>query len=370
LNAIRTKEIKIVPNINFENEHKMQSVYSDKHKLRDAKMEIFGGEIVAPFECPRRAEIILERIKSEKLGPIQSPDDYGMDPVLAVHDAGFVSFLETCAADWAAAGHNGEAIATCWPTRTMNSKHIPNEIEGKIGHYALASETTITPGTWEAALASKDVALTATDLVLDGERAAFALCRPPGHHAAIDQFGGYCFLNNAAIAAQHALNNGVKKVAILDVDFHHGNGTQHIFYDRDDVLFLSIHGDPKDAFPYFLGHADETGKDAGVGFNVNFPLLSGTEYNVWKDALKACVENIRIYGAEVVIVSLGLDTYKDDPISFFKLESDDFTDYGALIATLDLPTVFILEGGYAVDEVGVNTVNVLQGFERAATPAL
>ena len=342
----------------------MKTVYSDKHKLRDAKMEIHGGKIVAPFECPRRAEIILERVVSEELGDVIAPANYGMDPVLAVHDAGFVQFLETCAVEWAAAGYEGEAIANCWPTRTMNSPHIPREIEGKIGHYALASETTITEGTWEAALASKDVALTATDLVLSGgERAAFGLCRPPGHHAAIDQFGGYCFLNNAAIAAQHVLDKGAKKVAILDVDFHHGNGTQHIFYDRDDVLFLSIHGDPMDAFPYFLGHADETGEGKGDGFNLNIPLPPGAKYSVWKAALETCLERIREFGAETVIISLGLDTFEDDPISFFKLESDDFTDYGAMIASLDLPTVFILEGGYAVDDVGVNTVNVLQGFE-------
>ena len=327
-------------------------------------MEIHGGKIVASFECPRRAEIILERVTSVDLGDVIAPTDYGMDPVLAIHDAGFVQFLETCAGEWAAAGYEGEAIANCWPTRTMSSLHIPREIEGKIGYYALASETTITEGTWEAALASKDVALTATDLVLNsGERAAFGLCRPPGHHAAIDQFGGYCFLNNAAIAAQHVLDKGAKKVAILDVDFHHGNGTQHIFYDRDDVLFLSIHGDPMDAFPYFLGHADEIGEGKGEGFNLNIPLPPGSKYSVWKAALEKCLDAIRDFGAESVIVSLGLDTFEDDPISFFKLESDDFNDYGAMIASLDLPTVFLLEGGYAVDDVGVNTVNVLQGFE-------
>ncbi len=344
----------------------MRTVYSDKHKLRDAKVEIYGGEIVAPFECPRRVEIILERLRSERLGEVIEPNAYGLDPVLAVHDAGFVSFLKTCTADWAAAGFKGEPIANCWPTRTMNSPHIPEMIEGRIGYYALASETSVSEGTWEASLASKDVALTATDLVLGGERAAFGLCRPPGHHAAHDQFGGYCFLNNAAIAAQHALDKGAKRVAILDVDFHHGNGTQQIFYERDDVLVLSIHGDPLHAFPYFLGHADETGTGQGEGFNLNYPLQPGAGYDVWRAALDQALARIRIHDADVLIVSLGLDTYEEDPISFFKLASDDFTDYGRAVATLELPTVFLLEGGYAVDQVGVNTVNVLQGFEQAS----
>ena len=348
-----------------EGKESMRTVYSEKHKLRDAKIEIHEGGLVAPFECPRRAEIILERVRSQQLGEVVAPDDFGLAPVLAVHDAGYVEFLRTCAAEWAAAGYGGEAIANCWPTRTMNSPHIPRFIEGKIGYYALAAETTISEGTWEAALAAKDVALMATDFVLGGDRAAFGLCRPPGHHAAHDQFGGYCFLNNAAIAAQHARDQGANRVAILDVDFHHGNGTQQIFYERDDVFFLSIHGDPMDAFPHFLGHADERGVGAGLGFTANYPLPPDTPYSIWKSKLDEALAQIAGFNADVLIVSLGLDTYQDDPISFFKLKSEDFTDYGRSLAQLNLPTVFLLEGGYAVEQVGVNTVNVLQGFEQA-----
>ena len=199
--------------------------------------------------APRRADIVLDRINVVGLGEVVEPKDYGLDPVHAVHDAGYVSFLSTCWNEWIAEGFTGEAIATSWPGRTMNAPHIPRNIDGKVGYYALASETSISDGTWEAVLASKDVALGATDHVLSGAASAFGLCRPPGHHAARDQFGGYCFLNNAAIAAQHARANGAGRVAILDVDFHHGNGTQDIFYDRDDVFFLSLHGDPFDAFP-------------------------------------------------------------------------------------------------------------------------
>ncbi len=343
----------------------MLTVYSDRHRLRDAKMEIHGGEIVAPFECPRRAEIILERVKYVGLGDVVEPKDYDLDPVLKVHDAGYVEFLSTCFEDWRAAGMKGEAIPICWPGRTMNSPHIPQMIEGKIGYYALASETTISEGTWEAALAAKDVALTATDHVLSGNRSAFALCRPPGHHAAMDQFGGYCFLNNAAIAAQYARDNGAARVAVLDIDFHHGNGTQNIFSRRSDVLFLSIHGDPSHAFPHFLGYADETGEGEGEGFTVNYPLAPGTPYSDWKKALIEAGDRIRDFAADLLVVSIGVDTYEGDPISFFKLTSDDFTDCGAYLAGLDLPTVFVMEGGYAVEEIGINTVNLLQGFDGA-----
>jgi len=338
----------------------MKTVYSDKHKLRDAKMEIHGGKIVAPFECPRRAEIILERVTSIDLGDVIAPTDYGMDPVLAVHDAGFVQFLETCAADWAAAGYEGEAIANCWPTRTMSSPHIPREIEGKIGHYALASETTITEGTWEAALASKDVALTATDLVLNsGERAAFGLCRPPGHHAAIDQFGGYCFLNNAAIAAQQMLNEGASRVAILDVDFHHGNGTQGIFYNRSDVLTISIHADPHNFYPFFWGHANETGDNDGQGYNLNLPLAIGSGDDAFINAITEARKRIEAFDPGVLLVALGLDASESDPLRGLSVTTDGFGRIGEAIADLGLPTVFVQEGGYLSDVLSDNLAAVL-----------
>jgi acetoin utilization deacetylase AcuC-like enzyme len=178
-------------------------------------------------------------------------------------------------------------------------------------------------------------------------------------------YGGYCFLNNAAIAAQAFLDGGATRVAILDVDFHHGNGTQEIFYQRNDVLFLSLHGDPLDAFPYFLGFADEAGEGEGEGFNVNYPLPPGTTYDKWGAALQDACSRVAAYGPDALIVSLGVDTFENDPISFFKLTSDNFRRYGARIAKLGLPTLFVMEGGYAVAEVGINTVNVLEGFENA-----
>ena len=228
----------------------------------------------------------------------------------------------------------------------------------------MSSETSINKGTWEAALASKDVALTGAELLLNGdEKGIFSLCRPPGHHAAFDMFGGYCFLNNAAIAAQWFRDNGIDRVTILDVDFHHGNGTQDIFYEREDVLYLSLHGDPCDAFPHFSGYREETGQGAGEGTTFNWPLSPGTQFKTWCDKLKQSLAKIDQFGAEVVVVSLGVDTFEKDPISFFKLKSDDFLSIGKLISDLQRPTLFVMEGGYDINELGINVVNVLQAFD-------
>ena len=179
-------------------------------------------------------------------------------------------------------------------------------------------------------------------------------------------YGGYCFLNNAAMAAQAFLRDGARRVALLDVDFHHGNGTQDIFYARDEVLYLSLHGRPEDAFPHFLGYADECGEGAGEGFNRNYPMPPNTRFSVWFDAMKDACRRIEKYSPDALVVSLGVDTFKDDPISFFKLESDDFVRYGEALGQLKLPTLFVMEGGYAVSEIGLNTVNVLDGFFSAS----
>lgn len=340
----------------------MKIIYSEKHKLRDAKTELFGGELVLPFERASRVAYVLDRARDVNLGPVLEPEDFGMEPILAIHDAGFIGFLQTAWDQWLTLDYAGEAIPTCWPARRMSTV-IPRDIEGKLGYYSLSAETSFTATTWEAAYSSAQVALTGAQAILDGENCAFALCRPPGHHAAFDMYGGYCFVNNAAVAAQHMLDNGSKRIAILDVDFHHGNGTQDIFYTRDDVYFLSLHGDPHDAFPHFLGHGDETGTGKGKGFTKNYPMGRGTGFAEWCRALLDALEKIREFAPDQLIISLGVDTFENDPISFFKLVSDDFTTVGQDIAKAGLPTLFVMEGGYDIEEIGVNAVNVLQGFE-------
>jgi acetoin utilization deacetylase AcuC-like enzyme len=189
-----------------------------------------------------------------------------------------------------------------------------------------------------------------------------ALTRPPGHHAGRDFFGGYCFINNAAVAAQALLDAGARRVGILDVDYHHGNGTQGIFYERADVLTVSIHGDPFFEYPFYLGHADERGQGAGEGFNINVPLARGTDFPRWRAALMTALQRVKDYGPDAVVVALGVDTFEGDPISHFKLKSEDYLQVGRDLSALGLPMVFTLEGGYAVGAMGVNVVNVLESF--------
>ena len=261
-------------------------------------------------------------------------------------------------------GRDGDILPFTWPARTLRSV-LPDTLLGQLGYYSFDGGAPITAGTWQAAWSSAQVALTGQALISDGAASAFALCRPPGHHAAGDLMGGYCYLNNAAIATQAFLDGGCKRVAVLDVDYHHGNGTQSIFYARNDVLVASIHGDPSFEFPFFLGYHDEVGEGAGQGFNLNLPLAAGSGWDRWSAALEQACARIADYAPEVIVVSLGVDTFKEDPISQFKLDSPDYLRMGERIARLGKPTLFVMEGGYAVEEIGINAVNVLEGFEGA-----
>jgi acetoin utilization deacetylase AcuC-like enzyme len=289
---------------------------------------------------------------------------HGRDPILKIHAANYVDFLERAWDLWTETGRDYDALPLSWPVQGLRRVE-PDHIDGKLGYYSFDAGTPITAGTWQAATAAVDVALTGADLVQGDERAAFALCRPPGHHAAADFFGGYCFLNNAAIAAQSFIDAGAKRVAILDVDYHHGNGTQAIFYDRADVFFTSIHGDPRQEYPFFLGYAEETGAGAGEGCNANYPLPWGSDFAAWGAALEDACKKVAAFAPQALVISLGVDTFEKDPISHFTLKSEDYLKIGAAIAALDLPTLFVMEGGYAVAEIGINAVNVLTGFEGA-----
>ena len=342
----------------------MRVYFSPDHKLRDAASELHGGLLVKPFEGPFRAELVAAALRDQGHGDFREPPSHGLETALKLHDAGYVAFLQTAWKRWVADGYKGEAIPSCFAVRRMAQNRVPADIDGALGYYAFAAETAITQGTWRAATSAMDSAIAGADHVADGNRAAFALCRPPGHHAAIDLFGGYCFLNNAAIAAQRLLDKGAGRVAVLDVDFHHGNGTQDIFYRRGDVFFASIHGDPEHAFPHFLGFADETGEAQGEGSTANYPLPKGTNYQAWSAALDHALHRIGRFGAEALVVSLGVDTFERDPISFFRLTSQDFIRYGGVLARAGLPTLFCMEGGYGVEELGLNAANVLTGFEQ------
>jgi acetoin utilization deacetylase AcuC-like enzyme len=234
----------------------------------------------------------------------------------------------------------------------------PDSFTGRLGLYAFDGTTPLTAGTWIAAKTGADCAINAAHALRLGERGTFALTRPPGHHAGADYCGGFCFLNNAALAAQHLLDDGLERVAILDIDYHHGNGTQDIFYRRKDVLFASIHADPRTDYPYYAGYADETGAGAGVGFNLNVPLPRATSAAQWFLALETACVKMAGFAPQALVVSLGVDG--------FGLASGDFLRIGERIGFLGLPTVFVFEGGSAVPELGINVVNVLEGFETAA----
>jgi acetoin utilization deacetylase AcuC-like enzyme len=339
----------------------LKTIYSDSHRAHHIGLELYGNELVPCFEQPVRADNVLAHVRSTRLGPVIAPHDHGREPLTAVHAPDYVAFLEHAWADWVAGGNSGDAFSGCTPMADMSTR-VPTSIHGRLGYYSFDSSAPITSGTWQAAYDAAQCALTGAGLIAQGDRSAFALCRPPGHHASTAYFGGYCYLNNAAIAAQSLLDRGHARVAILDVDYHHGNGTQSIFYARDDVLFASIHGDPAEEYPYFSGHADETGTGAGAGCTWNFPLPLGSGPERWFDALTQACRCISGYRPEALIVSLGVDTFERDPISSFKLRSTDYLEFGRVVAQLGLPTLFALEGGYALDAIGLNVTNALVGF--------
>lgn len=343
----------------------MITVYSDDHRFQHGQAELHDGKLVPCFEMPRRADLILARVTSVGLGPVVAPRAFGLDPVRRVHADDFVDFLGVAWDAWAAEHGAHDALPFTWLAPGMRRDKPPNHIDGKLGYYSFDAGTPITAGTWRAITAAANVALTGADLVAGGVRSVFALCRPPGHHAGRAFYGGYCFFNNAAIAAQALRDRGAGRVAVLDIDYHHGNGTQDIFYDRDDVFVASLHADPVQEYPYFLGFADETGTGSGEGCTANYPLAWGTGWDAYAEALDHALTRIAGFGAEALVLSLGVDTYKGDPISQFLLDSADFITIGRLLAALGLPTLIVMEGGYAVDAIGVNAVNVLQGFEEA-----
>jgi acetoin utilization deacetylase AcuC-like enzyme len=341
----------------------MLTIYSERHHRHHGNAELIDGTLKPCFEMPRRAEMILARVREVGLGQVIEPRAFGREPLVRVHTPDYVDFLARAWTDWTALGRTNDALPLVWPVPSVRHDRVPQHIDGRLGYYSSDAGVPITAGTWDAVQSSADVALTGARAVLDGASSAFALCRPPGHHAAAAAMGGYCYLNNAAIAAQYLRDHGCARVAVLDIDYHHGNGTQQVFYDRGDVLFVSLHADPMVEYPYFLGYADERGTGAGDGATYNYPLPHGTTWAGYGPALADAGGVIRQWSPDALVVSLGVDTYEHDPISEFRLRRDDYPRIGAAIAGLGCPTLFVMEGGYAVDDIGVNAVAVLAGFE-------
>ena len=338
----------------------MKIFHTPKHVLHHPKAELHRGEMVPPHEAPHRMELLTAGLKRAGFHQFLDPTHHDLSAITAVHRPDYVHFLKTAWARWQDAGYGGDVLPMSYPANPRRSKP-PLDIDGAAGYFCSSSDTVITETSWEAL---ESIAACAVSAAVEtaGGGSSFAFVRPPGHHAGPAYMSGYCLLNTTAIAAQKLLSDGARRVAVLDVDFHHGNGTQDIFYARDDVYFASIHGHPDHHFPYFWGHQDEVGIREGMGFTSNFPLERGIAYDVWSGALDVAISRILEFGAQALVVSLGVDTYEKDPISSFKLTTSDYARMGERIAAMGLPTCFIMEGGYGVPEIGDNTANVLTGF--------
>jgi acetoin utilization deacetylase AcuC-like enzyme len=348
----------------------MRAVYSPLHLGHDIVTETVMGVAIPANEVAERAERIRAALVADGGFTLEAPSDHGDAPIAAVHDPGLVRFL---AEAWGAMVREGidrpalipETIATwrAWEGMGDAVRREPPAMNGRSGFWALDTSTPIVAGTYAAARGAVDVALTAVDLVLGGERAAYGLCRPPGHHAARSMYGGYCYFNNAAIAALSIVDRTGERVAILDVDFHHGNGTEQIFWRRGDVLYVSLHADPDRQYPFFLGRADETGEGPGAGANLNIPLPAGTTDAAYLVALDRALERIAAEPGSVLVVSLGFDTYRLDPIGDFALTTEVYHEVGRRVAALGRRLVVLQEGGYYRPDLGANAVAWLRGAD-------
>ncbi|WP_284619348.1 histone deacetylase family protein [Aquabacterium humicola] len=341
--------------------------HNPAHARHDGRQEMYRGRLVPCHETPARLQHVMDELQRRPVGALRTPGDADGALIRRVHAPRYVDFLASAWDEWVAldpANAALDVLPSVWPVRGFRADVLPANFAARVGLFSFDAGSPLTAGTWEAARTGAACAIDAARALLPGgaPRATMALTRPPGHHAGPDFFGGYCFLNNAAIAAQALRDGGARRVAVLDIDYHHGNGTQSLFYERSDVLTVSIHGDPATEYPFFLGHADEHGAGEGFGFNLNLPLAAGTDFMRWSAALDHALAEVRRFGAEALVIALGVDTFEGDPISRFRVASADYLKIGAAIAALGLPTVFTMEGGYAVAEVGINVVNVLEGF--------
>ncbi|MDK3018583.1 histone deacetylase family protein [Pseudodonghicola flavimaris] len=340
----------------------MKAIFDDRQWHHDPKHFMASGALKPNPEQPRRIEI-LTRGAEDAGCRFQAPADAGLGPIAALHSAEYLTFLETIYARWQRIdGAGAEVIPNIHPSGRTDS--YPKSAVGQAGYHQADTACPIAAGTWEAAYWSAQTAVTGADLLIGGERSAYALSRPPGHHAFGDLAGGFCFLNNSGIAAERLRLAGLRP-AIVDVDVHHGNGTQGIFYDRDDVLTVSIHADPERFYPFFWGHAQERGTGRGLGYNLNLPLPRQTGDEDYLKTLGIALHRVRNFGADVIVVALGLDASIDDPFQGLAVTQDGFARIGAAFAATGLPVLFVQEGGYVSDTLGVNLTRVLGGFQEA-----
>jgi acetoin utilization deacetylase AcuC-like enzyme len=339
----------------------MKVYYSEAHRQHEPPFEVIDGGLRTPYmENPDRIDRILNALRQTDWAEIVEPKDFGLDPIYAVHDKDYVDFLASCWTEWLAS--EAEDKSTLLPATFALRRHPqkPTSLLGRAGYHMMDLSACIVEGTYAAALASANCALSAAAAMATGTPAAFALCRPPGHHAGKDYAGGYCFINNAAVAANWLSTKGT--VALLDVDYHCGNGTQDIFYDRSDVLTISVHADPDFEYPYYAGYAHESGSGAGLGFHKNYALEKGTDDARYLSALEEALALIREYAPKHVVISAGMDIYAEDPLGKIRVTTEGIGEIGRRISALNLPTIIVMEGGYNNEALGRNMVKFLSPF--------
>lgn len=347
-------------------------IWSADCTRHEPKGEVWVGVVIEGTEIPERARVIRQTLEASG-APVVEAEVHDDTDLLAVHDPAMVDWLRNGYEEWVGAGFlevpgQDRIVPYVFPTAAMLSGmplRLPVAVHGRAGSFGYDTMTLVGPGTWEAARGAVDAALTAVDLVATGEHdLVYALCRPPGHHVTRSGYGGSCYLNNAAVAANAFRSKGNNKVAVIDIDAHHGNGTQAIFYERDDVFYASLHVDPAAGwFPHYVGHADERGRGPGDGANRNQPLAEGLGDGPWLEALGHLVDDVRDFGATAVVVSLGVDAAADDPESPLRVTADGYRSGGQAIASLGLPTVAVQEGGYHLPTLGDLVQASIEGLQ-------
>lgn len=341
----------------------MKAFFAEEQKLHEPQRFLVAGVFRPSAEQAERADRLLAGAREAGLDVVR-PEAQGAGAVAAIHTPAYLRFLETVHTRWGEVeGASDEVLPNVHLDRTLGG--YPDSPVGQAAFHQADTACPIGPHTWEAALWSARTAVSAAEAVLGGERAAYALCRPPGHHAYADLAGGFCFLNNTAIAAQ-VMRRAHDRVAVLDVDVHHGNGTQGIFYARDDVLTVSIHADPASYYPFLCGYAHERGAGRGEHYNRNLALPRSTEDDAYMAALDDAIRTVRTYAPGALVVALGLDAHRDDPLKGMRLSTGAFERIGAAIARVGLPTVLVQEGGYLSDALGRNLTAFLTGFRNEA----
>lgn len=336
----------------------MRIFYHPSEKLHHPKSYLSRGQMRTPQEVPTRVDGMLDGLRTLNLA-IETPSDHGIKPIEAVHDLGYLNFLKSAYEQW-------KQIPEDWGDEVMSNIYVrhPNPLRGILGQaarYLADGSCPVGEHTWTSVYWATQSAISATEAVLNGERSAYALSRPPGHHARADAAGGFCYVNYAAVAAQ-MLRSRYERVAILDTDMHHGQGVQEIFYDRNDVLYVSVHGDPTNFYPVVAGFDDERGHGAGLGFNLNLPMPHGSSEAVFFDKVAQAIAAIDQFKPDALVLCHGYDTYKDDPQSKVAVTTAGFQQLGKIVAGLGLPTVVIQEGGYDLASMSDNTQGFFKGF--------